>query len=80
VEHGLALLDAGGLQRIDEFEQLPVPAYELGAGLPTTTIVVGHRSERFELLGWGRDVPRPSLAAIGQDRALVELTAVATAV
>ena len=31
-EHGFALLDAGGLQSIDEFEQLPLPAHELGAG------------------------------------------------
>ena len=43
-EHGFALLDAGGLQSIDEFEQLPLPAHELGAGLPTATIVKGHRS------------------------------------
>jgi len=73
-------LDASGLQGIDELEQLPLPAHKLGAGLATAAIVVGHRSERIELPRWGRDVAGPSLAAIGQDSALVELTAVATAV
>jgi len=77
---GFTLLDAGGFQRIDEFEQLPLPAHELGAGLTTAAIVVGHRSQRIELPRWGRDVPRPPLAAIGKDGALVELTAAATAV
>ena len=43
-EHGFALLDTGGLQSIDEFEQLPLPAHELGAGLPAAAIVKGHRS------------------------------------
>src|SRR5271157_3490316 len=76
---GFTLLDAGGFQRIDEFEQLPLPAHELGAGLTTAAIVVGHRSQRIELPRWGRDVPRPPLAAIGKDGALVELTAAATA-
>src|SRR5208337_4858442 len=77
---GFTLLDAGGFQRIDEFEQVPLPAHELGAGLTTAAIVVGHRSQRIELPKWGRDVPRPPLAAIGKDGALVELTAAATAV
>jgi hypothetical protein len=73
-------LDAGGLQSINEFEYLPLPAHELGAGLPTATIVKGHRSQGFELLGLGRDVSRPSPAAIGQDGTFMELAAVAVAV
>jgi hypothetical protein len=79
-EFGFTLWDASRLQRIDKFEQLPLPAYELGPGLTTAAIVLGHRSQRFELLGWGRDVPRPSLAAVGKDGAFVELAAAAVAV
>ena len=44
MELGFALLDAGGLEGIDEFEQLPLPAHELGAGLTAAAIVMGHRS------------------------------------
>ncbi len=36
-ELGFTLLNAGGLECIDEREQLPLPAYELGAGLATAT-------------------------------------------
>jgi hypothetical protein len=52
----------------------------LGAGLATAAIVVGHRSQQSKLLRRGRDVPRPSLAAIGQDGAFVEFTAATVAV
>ena len=79
-ELGFTLLNTGGLECIDEREQLPLPAYELGAGLTTAAIGVGHRSQRSELLGRRRDVPRPSLTAIGQDGAFVEFTAAAPAV
>jgi hypothetical protein len=79
-ELGFTLLDAGSLEGIDEFEQLLLPAHELGTGLTAATIVVGHRSQRFELLGWRGDVPGASLSAIGQDSAFVELTAGTAAV
>lgn len=42
-ELGFTLLDTGSLEGIDEFEQLLLPAHELGAGLTAATIVVGHR-------------------------------------
>jgi DNA-binding IclR family transcriptional regulator len=73
-------LNTGGLECIDEREQLPLPAYELGAGLTTAAIGMGHRSQRIELLGRRRDVPRPSLTAIRQDCALVKFTVAAPAV
>jgi hypothetical protein len=73
-------LDTGSLQGIDEREQLPLPAHELGSGLTAAAIVLGHRSQRFELLGLRRDVPRPSLPAVRQDGALVELAAAAVAI
>src|SRR5271157_3257667 len=38
-ELGFALLDAGGLQRIDEREQLPLPTHDLGTGLATAAIL-----------------------------------------
>jgi hypothetical protein len=79
-ELGFTLLDARSLQHIDELEQLPLPAHQIGTGLTTAPIVASHRLQRAELLGFGRDVPRPSLAAIGEDGALVELTAAAAAV
>jgi hypothetical protein len=79
-ELGFTLLNTGGLESIDDREQLPLPAHELGAGLATAAIGVGHRPQRSELLSRGRNVPRPSLAAIGQDGAFVELTTAAPAV
>jgi hypothetical protein len=42
VEFGFAQLDASGLQSIDDLEQLPLPAYELGARLSAATIAIGH--------------------------------------
>ena len=36
-----APLDASGLQRIDDVEQLPLPADELGARLSAAAIVIG---------------------------------------
>jgi hypothetical protein len=35
-------LDASGLQGIDAVEQLPLPAYELGASLSAAAILIGH--------------------------------------
>jgi hypothetical protein len=45
VELGFTLLNTGSLECIDEREQLPLPAYELGAGLTTAAIGMGHRSQ-----------------------------------
>ena len=80
MELGFTLLNTGSLECIDEREQLTLPASELGAGLTTAAIGVGHRSQRSELLRWRRDVPRPSLPTIRQDRAFVEFTAATPAV
>ena len=80
MELGFTLLNTGSLECIDEREQLPLPASELGAGLTTAAIGVGHRSQRSELLRWRRDVPRPSLTAIRQDGAFVEVTTATPAV
>jgi hypothetical protein len=73
-------LDAGSREGIDELEQLLLPAHELGAGLPAAAIVESHRSQGFEVLGWGGDVPGASLSAIGEDGAFVELTASTAAI
>jgi hypothetical protein len=35
-------LDASGLQRINEVEQTPLPAYKLGARLSAAAILIGH--------------------------------------
>jgi hypothetical protein len=42
MEFGFAQLDTGGLQGIDDVEQLPLPAHELGARLSATAILIGH--------------------------------------
>jgi hypothetical protein len=42
LEVRFALLDASGLQGVDDSKQLPLPAYELGARLSATAIVIGH--------------------------------------
>jgi hypothetical protein len=79
-ELGFTLLDTASLKGSDEFEQLLLPAHELGAGLTAATIVLGHRSQRSELLGRRGDVPGASFSAIGQDGAFMELTAGTAAV
>jgi hypothetical protein len=76
---GFAQLDAGGVKVIDELEQLPLPADELGAGLSATAIVVRHVLQCLDLLGQGRDVPRATLSAVGKDGAFMKLAAVAVA-
>src|SRR5438270_442813 len=77
---GLAQLHTGGLQRIDQRQQLPLPADELDAGLTDAPIVVGDRAQRVDLFGRRRNVLRPSLSAVGKDRAFVEFAAGTTAV
>ena len=42
MEFGFAQLDTSGLQGIDEVEQLPLPADELGACLSAAAIMIGH--------------------------------------
>jgi hypothetical protein len=42
MEFGFAPLDTSGLQGIDEVEQLPLPADELGARLSAAAIMIGH--------------------------------------
>jgi hypothetical protein len=42
MEFGFAQLDASGLQGIDDVEQTPLPAYELGARLSAAAILIGH--------------------------------------
>ena len=79
MEFGFALLDAGGLEGIDECEQLALPVPSL-RGLDEWSDRRWSSYARSELLGLGRDVPRPSLAAIGKDGAFVEFTAAAAAV
>jgi hypothetical protein len=79
VEFGFAEFDAGGMQGIDELEELPLPADELGSCLPATTIVIGHVSEGFEVLGGWGDVAWLALATIRKDGALVEVAVAAAA-
>jgi hypothetical protein len=79
-ELGFTLLDTGSLEGIDELEQLLLPAHELGAGLTAAAIMLGHRSQRSELLGWRGDVPGASFSAIGQDGAFMKFTAGTAAV
>ena len=45
VQGGFPELAAGVEQVIDELQQLPLPAHEFGARLPTTTRVFGHRTQ-----------------------------------
>jgi hypothetical protein len=70
---------AGGVQGIDEFEHLPLPADELGAGLPAAAVLIGQVTQRREVLGGGREVAWPAVAAIGEDGALVQGAAAAVA-
>ena len=79
---GFAELDAGGLKFIDDLEQLFVPADELSASVAGSAIVLGQFAQRAKVLGRGGDVPRPTtatIAAIGQDGALVKFAARAPA-
>jgi len=44
LEFCFAQLDTSGLQRINEVEQLPLPADELSACLSAAAILIGHRA------------------------------------
>jgi hypothetical protein len=78
-ELGVAELDAGVLERIGEPEQLGEPAAQLHTRLAALAIVLGHDAKRIDVFGrWG-DILRSSFSAIGEDGALVELSAGAAA-
>ena len=79
-EFGFAQLDTSGLQGIDDVEQLPLPADELGARLSAAAIVLGHVAYGGEVLRRHREVAWLALATIGEDGALVQCAAAATAV
>jgi hypothetical protein len=75
----VAQLDAGGLQRIDELEQLGKPAAELHTRLSALAIVPGHGAERIDLFGrWG-DILRSPFSSIREDGAFVQMPAGAMA-
>jgi hypothetical protein len=71
-ELGVAELDAGGLQGIDELEQLGKPAAELHTCLSALAIVLGHGAERIEVFGRWDDILRPPLSSIREDGACVQ--------
>ena len=74
-----APLDARGLQGIDQVEQLPLPADELGARLSAAAIVLGQSAYGGEVLRRRSEVAWLALATIGKDGALVQLAAAAAA-
>src|SRR5208283_2555184 len=74
-----AQLDASSLQGIDDIEQLPLPAYELGARLSAAAILLGQITQSREVLGRRREVAWLALPAIGEDGALVQFAAAAVA-
>jgi hypothetical protein len=76
---GNAELDAGGLQSIDEVEQLRKPASQLYTCPPALEIVLGHGAQRIEVFGRRGNVLRSSFSSIREDRALVEMAARAMA-
>jgi hypothetical protein len=69
----VAELDAGGLQGIDEYEQLGEPAAQLHTGLSALAVVLGHGAERVEMFGRWDDILRPPFSAIGEDGAFVQV-------
>jgi hypothetical protein len=68
----LARLPAGGFQAVDERQQLPLEPQQLRAGLAEASVIVGESAHGGELFGGGRDILRPALTAIGEDRAGME--------
>jgi hypothetical protein len=76
---GFTELYAGGVKVIDEPEQLPLPADDLGAGLSATAIVLGHVMQGLAVLWLGREVPRPPWSAVGEDGAFMQVATAAAA-
>jgi hypothetical protein len=73
-------LHANSLQLIHQLEHLPLPADELRPSLTDTSIVVGHLAQRVDLLGRRRNVLRPTLSTIREDRAFMQFAASTAAV
>jgi hypothetical protein len=74
-----AELDAGGVESIDEVEQLLKPASQLYTRLPALLIVLGHGAQRIEMFGRRRNILRSSFSSIREDGACVEMAAGAMA-
>jgi hypothetical protein len=72
---GIAELDAGVLERIDELEQLGKPAAQMHTRLPAAAIVLGHGAEGIDVRGRRGDISRSSFSTIGEDGAVVEMAA-----
>lgn len=79
MEAAFALLDALGLDAVDEREDLALEAEELSARLAETPVLVGKLSHGGELFGSGREVSRTALATVGQDCAGMEFAVGAVA-
>jgi hypothetical protein len=76
----LAGLHAGGFQAVDERQQLPLEPQQLRAGLAEAAVLVRELADGGEVLGSGRDILRPALAAIGEDGAGMQFAVGAPAV
>ena len=79
MEFCFAQLDTSGLQGIDDVEQLPLPADELGASLSAATIRIGQSAQGGEVLRRHSEVAWLALPTIGKDDALVQFAAAAAA-
>lgn len=75
----LAGLHAGGFQAVDERQQLPLQPQHLCTGLADASVVLRELAHDGEVFGLGRDVLRPAWAAIGEDRAGMQLAVGAVA-
>jgi hypothetical protein len=75
-----ALLDAYGLDAIDERQHLSLESDQLRAGLAETSVVVGELSHLAQALGWRGDVLRSALAAIRENGTGMEFSVGAAAV
>jgi hypothetical protein len=64
-----ALLHAGGLQAVDENPLFPLEPEQSRARLTETLVGVGEFPHAGELFRGRSKIPRPSLAAVGEDRA-----------
>ena len=76
----LAGLHARGFEAVDERQQLPLKPQQLGAGLAEAAVLVRELADGGEVLGSGRDILRPALAAIGKNGAGMQFAVGAAAV
>jgi hypothetical protein len=58
-------------QRVDELQQLPLPAQKSGTRLSATARLLGHRTQGGQVLRRWREVLSFSLSAKGEDGAFV---------